>query len=263
MVSLAPSQGQGQGGYFFSDRDSLVVPSEDVDLLNESNHLSPVVNRAHFVPLYISWIVGFEALMLVVFEVMIFVLAQVMHVSTLRAKDPPFSFLALLHVLLWIVMMFCHVVLSYQREHLRLRGYLRFYRQTKNLQLVPPLVLSIGNAVLLAFFSVLDHAWANTSFHYYYFLQILYSLEFLILFPILIYYIAKVISFDNMRALPDAYTIIDHSVRMDAEGEIGYSDNGPVDEILEKQADMIRYLQQHNENLSRRLLSFSCQPQSC
>ena len=36
-------------------------------------------------------------------------------------------------------------------------------------------------------------------------------------------------------------------------------ENESAIDILEKQADMIRYLQQHNENLSRRLLRQSPQ----
>lgn len=255
MVSLAPSRGQEHGGFSFghgSDRDS--VRSEDVDLLNESRDLSPVVNRAQFVPLYISWIAGFEALLIFVFEIMTFILADVLYVKDLGGRDPPFSFLALLHVLLWLLIMVCHFFLIFQHNRLQLRGYLTFCHQVKHLTILPPLVLSFGNAVLLAFFSIADYAWAETRFHHYYFFQLLYSVEFVIVLPALIYYIVKVVIFNKERALPDCYTLVDNNFRLDIEGEIGYSESRWPNGILEKQADMIRYLKQHNDNLSRRLL---------
>ena len=34
-------------------------------------------------------------------------------------------------------------------------------------------------------------------------------------------------------------------------------DNDYLDEVLEKQADMIRYLQQHNANLGKRLMKLT------
>ncbi|CAB4012826.1 Hypothetical predicted protein [Paramuricea clavata] len=64
----------------------------------------------------------------------------------------------------------------------------------------------------------------------------------------------KVLKFTRERSLPDCYTVIDNNFQMDVDGEVGYSDSAWPNGILEKQADMIRYLQQHNENLSRRLL---------
>ena len=49
----------------------------------------------------------------------------------------------------------------------------------------------LGNAILLVFFSILDHTWSETSFHYYYFLQIVYTVEFLIMFPTIMHYIGN------------------------------------------------------------------------
>ena len=38
-----------------------------------------------------------------------------------------------------------------------------------------------------------------------------------------------------------------------------YRDGEDLDELLERQADMIRYLQQHNANLGRRILELQAQ----
>ena len=40
---------------------------------------------------------------------------------------------------------------------------------------------------------------------------------------------------------------------------ISFRDNDYLDEVLEKQADMIRYLQQHNANLGKRLMKLTAQ----
>jgi len=40
---------------------------------------------------------------------------------------------------------------------------------------------------------------------------------------------------------------------------VGFRDGEDLDELLERQADMIRYLQQHNANLGRRILELQAQ----
>lgn len=55
-----------QQGFAFrhsSDRESM--QSEDVDLLTESTCITPLVSRHHFFCLYLPWIAGFEALLMV------------------------------------------------------------------------------------------------------------------------------------------------------------------------------------------------------
>ena len=41
--------------------------------------------------------------------------------------------------------------------------------------------------------------------------------------------------------------------------QLHFRDGEDVDELLERQADMIRYLQQHNANLGRRILELQSQ----
>jgi hypothetical protein len=82
----------------------------------------------------------------VLYEVLIFVFADVLKITKLGGTGPPFSFLALLHVLLWLVVMIFHFLLGLQHHHLQLRGYLRFCHSIKNLKMIPPLVLTFGNS---------------------------------------------------------------------------------------------------------------------
>ncbi|XP_046853788.1 transmembrane protein 192-like isoform X1 [Xenia sp. Carnegie-2017] len=259
MVSLGPSRAYGQTSHshfaFLPTSDIESVHTADDDLLTESNFLSPVVNRHHTVCLYLPWIACFEALLLVAYEVMIFVFSDVIMVTYLGGINPPLSFLTLLHVLLWVLVMIVHILLDLQHHQLKLHGYLNFCHSTQILRNIEPVVLSCGNAILLVFFCTMEHAWAESSFHHYHVPQILYSVEFLIMFPAIIFYIVKVMKFKRKYSLPDCYAAArENFVGMDVDGEIGYNDSAWPNGILEKQADMIRYLQQHNEFLSRRLL---------
>lgn len=61
----------------------------------------------------------------------------------------PFSLLIYSHTLYW----FCHLVvdqyLKYHHRRGRLRGYVEFYIQTKNIRRTPFYIISFGNAILL------------------------------------------------------------------------------------------------------------------
>ena len=58
--------------------------------------------------------------------------------------DPPFSFLVLLHVGLWVVIFISDRTLQYLHHQSQARGYLEFFRETKELRRFPHYVLSTG-----------------------------------------------------------------------------------------------------------------------
>lgn len=63
---------------------------------------------------------------------------------SLGGTDPPFSFLAILHVGLWVIIFMSDRVLQYQHHQSQARGYLEFFRETKELRRLPYAILSIG-----------------------------------------------------------------------------------------------------------------------
>lgn len=63
---------------------------------------------------------------------------------SLGGTDPPFSFLILLHVGLWVVIFICDRVLQYQHHQSQAKGYLEFFRETKELRRIPHAILSLG-----------------------------------------------------------------------------------------------------------------------
>ena len=58
--------------------------------------------------------------------------------------DPPFSFLVLLHVGLWVAIFISDRTLQYLHHQSQARGYLEFFRETKELRRFPHYVLSTG-----------------------------------------------------------------------------------------------------------------------
>ena len=58
--------------------------------------------------------------------------------------DPPFSFLAVVHVGLWVVIFVSDRFLQHLHHQSQAKGYLEFFRETKELRRFPYAILSIG-----------------------------------------------------------------------------------------------------------------------
>ncbi|EDO40919.1 predicted protein, partial [Nematostella vectensis] len=175
-------------------------------------------------------------------------------------QEALFDFLILIHVALWLVIFLADRYLQHAHHISQGLGYLKLFRETKEIRRMPYNVLCLGNAVLL----VLTALFANDNkikpvIKMVQVLQIVFMLELVIMLPGIIWYLVKVIKFNKSKPSPDAEDT-DFLNGFTATGlsqttsETGFRDGEYLDEILEKQADMIRYLQQHNANLGRRLM---------
>ena len=65
---------------------------------------------------------------------------------SLGGTDPPFSFLVILHVGLWVIIFILDRILQHQHHLSQAKGYLEFFRETKELRRLPHAVLSVGMA---------------------------------------------------------------------------------------------------------------------
>ncbi|XP_057698989.1 transmembrane protein 192 isoform X2 [Corythoichthys intestinalis] len=152
---------------------------------------------------------------------------------------------------LWLLVAAFTRCARHHQSKARRRGYLRFYRKTATLHSVPLAVHSAGNAVLLvvvaAPMSAAERAYA---------LVALLVLELLVALPCLIYYTVKVMMFNAERAPPD----VSREERWHRPPtETGFREGSCLEEVVEKQADLIEYLKQHNGLLSKRLLNLTAQ----
>lgn len=274
MVSL--SGDRGSGGYFFDREDSgspgISSQAQEEALANDTASLG-LLPETKFHPIRTAWIAILQLILFIAFESLQFILPNEKLMGknfedslSLGGTDPPFSFLILLHVGLWVVIFICDRVLQYQHHQSQAKGYLEFFRETKELRRIPHAILSLGNAVLLVIYAVMGHD-SNKSdrgdLALYNILQIIFTVEFIISVPGILWYLVKVIKFNVRRPLPDAedsdFLNVYTNNGASSLSVTGYRDNDYLDEVLEKQADMIRYLQQHNTNLGKRLMKLTAQ----
>lgn len=272
MVSLSGEQ--GQGGYFFNQEDNapiLATPAQEEVLVSETGSLG-LVPEKRFHAIHTAWIAILQLILFIAFETLQFVLPNgklsESSSSVLGGPDPPFCFLVVLHVALWVIVFISDRILQCQHHKSQAKGYLQFFRETKELRRLPQAVLSLGNAVLLAIFAVIGHD-GHTSHRsdlaLYNILQITFSIEFVLCVPGILWYLVKVLKFNRRRPVPDAEDAdFANNYYFNNGGSTtlsitGYRDNDYLDDVLEKQADMIRYLQQHNANLGKRLMTLTAQ----
>ncbi|XP_026160065.1 transmembrane protein 192 isoform X2 [Mastacembelus armatus] len=159
-------------------------------------------------------------------------------------------------VCLWVLVQLFTWCVQHHHTQARRRGYLRFYRQTQGLKQMALTIHSTGNVMLLLVMAVGLSLIVRT-----YMLLSILGLELLVEVPCLLYYTAKVIRFNRERAAPDVNNE-DHLHTYSVTSlptETGFRGSSSLEEVVEKQADMIEYLKQHNTLLSKRLLNLTTQ----
>ncbi|KAM8880193.1 transmembrane protein 192 [Spinachia spinachia] len=159
-------------------------------------------------------------------------------------------------VCLWVLVLLFTGCVQHHHSQARRRGYLRFYRQTQGLKHLPLTVHSAGNVILLVVLALRLSPTLQTQM----LIGVLGS-ELLFALPCLIYYTVQVMRFNSERAAPDVSQEEDslsHSVGS-LPRETGFREGSNLQEVVEKQADLIEYLKQHNTLLSKRLLNLTAQ----
>lgn len=159
-------------------------------------------------------------------------------------------------VFLWALVLLFTGCVRQHHGRARSRGYLQFYRQMKEVIHLPLIIHSGGNALLLWALAAKLPPTVST-----YFVLSILGLELLAALPYLIYYTVKVMRFNRERAAPDV-SQEEHSHTFSVTSlptETGFREGSSLEEVVEKQADLIEYLKQHNTLLSRRLLNLTAQ----
>uniref|UniRef100_A0A8D0GCF5 Transmembrane protein 192 n=1 Tax=Sphenodon punctatus TaxID=8508 RepID=A0A8D0GCF5_SPHPU len=162
-------------------------------------------------------------------------------------------------VALWILHVLFERYIHHHHSKVRSRGYLLIYRSTRHLKRLPLFIQSTGNAALLLILSA-QHSFPEYSKTYLYFILAILGLELICSLICLVIYTVKVSNFNQAKARPD---IIEeekmYSYPSHVTSEIGFRESSSLEEIVEKQADVIEYLQRHNALLSKKLLTLTSQ----
>lgn len=180
--------------------------------------------------------------------------------------DKMVAYFCMIHVAVWVMVGLFDRVVQWRHQVLRRKGYLKFYRKMRNVRRVPFIIVSLSNAAQLLYVSILYyfHIGQKDNYHGLFPVDVLYiivGLEALITLPCLAYYIVRAVSFNYARLPPDVIqeTYSGPESPTTSVTAVGFRDGEDLDELLERQADMIRYLQQHNANLGRRILELQAQ----
>lgn len=161
------------------------------------------------------------------------------------------------YVISWIF----DCLVKWHHEQLRLNGYHDFHREMKTHHKVPMQIVNLWNSALLAVTAGLAHYYGPDIFEKCsqqlgptFYVVVFNATESLIFFIVHGTYITKVVRFNNLQLPPDA---LRGSV---TRGELGLvHSQSEVNELLEKQSDLIEYLRDHVNRLNQKLQQLSNQ----
>ncbi|CAG2161880.1 unnamed protein product [Oppiella nova] len=175
----------------------------------------------------------------------------------------PYSVTIYCHIVIWFVIL---VIRYYMRSvyyrRLRILGYYKHHSLVKTLSLIPSLVLHKTNALLLLLSTILYMYGQNvvkigdkihlkaTNFE-----QIIITISVAIISPFLMKWLYHEIRFRRDRNPPDIFCVEDpqHLVTSAGLNEIGVRPSSYLEDLLEKQADLIYNLKLQNTHLRQML----------
>ncbi|XP_023570498.1 transmembrane protein 192 isoform X2 [Octodon degus] len=178
------------------------------------------------------------------------------YTSPLKAQ----SVLVLGKVALWLLYLLLARYLQHHHSRARGRGYSSIDRATQPLKTLALLTHSAGNAALLLVLGV-QHSFPGRGRLYLMLILAVLALELLCCLTWLLLYAVKIRRFNRAKPQPDVLEeekLYAHPSSLAS--ETGFRTAGSLEEVVEKQADIIAYLQRHNALLSRRLLALVASP---
>ncbi|XP_014228967.1 transmembrane protein 192 [Trichogramma pretiosum] len=186
-------------------------------------------------------------------------------------KCDTYFILLYLHCAFWLLIMIVDYFVKEKHHHLRISGYLDFYQSTYQHIRTPFFISSLWNAVYLLLSVILHHAHKNNYEDYcrrsewftpLNYILLLTTFELMIIVPVYINYIKRVRRFNRTKPPPDVTREewLTSFTQESFAGEVGFEQKGlNTAELLEKQADLIRYLRDHNVKLSIRMMLLASQ----
>ncbi|XP_006567786.1 transmembrane protein 192 isoform X2 [Apis mellifera] len=178
-----------------------------------------------------------------------------------------------LHCAYWLLIMLTDHLVKRKHHKLRIYGYLDFYQSTYQQIRTPLFIASLWITCYLLLAVFLHHTHkvnyeqycrASEWFTPLNYIVLLTTLELIIIVPVYINYIKQVLRFNRLRPPADvAREEWLSSFTQDTyagSNEVGYHHReSNLEELLEKQADLIRYLRDHNVKLSHRMMLLAAQ----
>uniref|UniRef100_A0A8C9DFI0 Transmembrane protein 192 n=1 Tax=Prolemur simus TaxID=1328070 RepID=A0A8C9DFI0_PROSS len=166
-------------------------------------------------------------------------------------------------VILWLLHVLLERYIQYHHSKVRNRGYGLIYRSTRHLKRLPLMTHSTGNTMLLLVLC-LQHSFPGPSRVYLDLILAILALELICSLICLLIYTVKIRKFNKAKPQPD---ILEEekicAYPSNITSETGFRTLSRLEEIVEKQGDMIVYLKRHNALLSKRLLALTSSDRGC
>ncbi|XP_016044284.1 transmembrane protein 192 isoform X3 [Erinaceus europaeus] len=160
-------------------------------------------------------------------------------------------------VILWILHFLLERYIQYHHSKVRNRGYNMIYRSTRHLKRFALMIHSTGSTALLFILSI-QHSFPQASRLYLNLILAILALELVCSLICLLIYTVKIRRFNKAKAQPDVLEEEKlYAYPSSITSETGFRTISSLEEIVEKQGDIILYLKRHNALLSKRLLAFT------
>uniref|UniRef100_A0A9L0K4G1 Transmembrane protein 192 n=1 Tax=Equus asinus TaxID=9793 RepID=A0A9L0K4G1_EQUAS len=160
-------------------------------------------------------------------------------------------------VILWILHFLLERYIQYHHSKVRSRGYNMIYRSTRHLKRLALMIHSMGSTALLLILCM-QHSFPEPSRLYLDLILAVLALELVCSLMCLLTYTVKIRRFNKSKPQPDVLEeekIYAHPINITS--ETGFRTISSLEEIVEKQGDIIVYLKRHNALLSKRLLALT------
>lgn len=163
-------------------------------------------------------------------------------------------------VILWILHLLFERYIQYHHRKLRSRGYSQIYRSTRHLKALALTIHSSGNTALLLLLCV-QYSFPEPNKLYLELILAVLALELICSLSCLVLYTVKIRRFNKAKPQPDVLEEEKcYAYPSNIASETGFRTVSSLEEIVEKQGDIIVYLKRHNALLSKRLLELATQP---
>ncbi|XP_075866868.1 transmembrane protein 192 isoform X2 [Microcebus murinus] len=166
-------------------------------------------------------------------------------------------------VILWVLHLLLERYIQHHHSKARRHGYGWIYRSTRHLKSLALTAHSAGNTALLLTLS-LQHSFPEPSRVYLDLILAILALELLCSLTCLLIYTVKIRRFNKAKPQPDVLEEEKiYAYPRNTTSETGFRTLSRLEEVVEKQADIIVYLKRHNALLSKRLLALTSSGRGC
>ncbi|XP_022912907.1 transmembrane protein 192 isoform X2 [Onthophagus taurus] len=265
MVSLTRSLNTNSGGATFFSESQNMDEREYLEPILESYGVFKPLRSIPVITLHLITTLGLE-------------ITAIIYTIIHPEKDSncrEYFTLIYIELGLWLLTLVIDQILRMKHYALRMNGYLDFYKKTQVLYRLPLYMVSLMVACVALLQTLMQHYYGDnftknclngTFFSPIGYICLTLTVQFCVIALIDIRYIVLVAKFNVQKPPPDVQKEewnACSSVDSFAHGEIGYRQRGDkFFDFIEKQADLIRHLKDHNAKLGEKLMILNAQMQN-